>query len=92
MVAVAKPSVEVPVVVNELKATVPVKVGAYEKTAKPLPVSSVRADARFALEGVARKAATFVPSPETPVEIGSPVEFVRVRLSLMYPSPMVVEA
>jgi hypothetical protein len=38
------------------------------------------ADARFALEGVPRKVATPVPSPDTPVEIGNPVQFVRVPL------------
>jgi len=35
---------------------------------------------RLALDGVARKVATSVPSPETPVDIGSPVQFVRVPL------------
>jgi len=44
----------------------------------PVPVSSVKADARFALLGVAKKVATPVPKPETPVEIGSPVALVRV--------------
>ena len=44
------------------------------------PLSSVRAEARLALEGVARKVATPVPRPETPVEIGKPVQLVRVPL------------
>jgi len=43
-----------------------------------LPLSSVRADARLALEGVAKNVATPVPSPETPVEIGRPVQLVSV--------------
>jgi hypothetical protein len=53
-------------------------VGEVAKTAAPEPVSSVRAAARFALEGVARNVATFVPRPLTPVLIGSPVALVRV--------------
>jgi hypothetical protein len=57
-----------------------VSVGLVAKTASPLPVSSVRHDARFALDGVAKKVATLVPSPETPVDIGSPVQLVSVPL------------
>jgi len=38
-------------------------VGEVAKTADPEPVSSVRADARFALDGVAKKVATLVPKP-----------------------------
>jgi hypothetical protein len=53
-------------------------VGEVANTLAPLPVSSVSAAARFAEVGVARKAATPVARPETPVEIGSPVQFVRV--------------
>ena len=56
------------------------KVGLVAKTADPLPVSSVRAAAKLADEGVARNVATPVPSPLTPVETGSPVQFVRVPL------------
>lgn len=55
-----------------------VRVGEVAKTAAPVPVSSVNADRRFALDGVARNVATPVPSPLTPVEIGSPVAFVNV--------------
>jgi hypothetical protein len=44
----------------------------------PVPVSSVIADAKFAEEGVAKKVATPVPNPETPVEIGRPVQLVNV--------------
>jgi hypothetical protein len=56
------------------------KVGEVAKTAEPVPVSSVKADIRFALEGVARKVATPVPSPATPVLIGRPVKFVATPL------------
>ena len=55
--------------------------GAFWKTSAPLPVSSVTADARFALDGVARNVATPVPSPEMPVDTGSPVQFVKVPLA-----------
>ena len=50
------------------------------KTASPVPVSSVRHEARLAELGVARKVATFVPRPETPVETGKPVHDVSVPL------------
>lgn len=53
-------------------------IGFTLKTASPDPVSSVNADARFALLGVARKVDTLVPNPDTPVEIGSPVQLVNV--------------
>ncbi len=53
-------------------------VGEVANTNAPLPVSSVTAEARLADEGVARNVATPVPSPLTPVEIGSPVQFVSV--------------
>jgi hypothetical protein len=55
-------------------------VGEVAKTLAPLPVSSVKAAARLALDGVARKVATPVPRPDTPVEIGRPVAFVKVAL------------
>lgn len=54
--------------------------GLVAKTASPLPVSSVNAAAKFALDGVARKVATLVPSPLTPVDIGKPVQEVSVPL------------
>lgn len=53
-------------------------VGEVANTAAPLPVSSVRAEARLALLGVARNVPTPVPSPLTPVLIGSPVQLVSV--------------
>jgi hypothetical protein len=55
-------------------------VGLVANTNAPVPVSSVTAAARFALEGVARKVATPEPRPLTPVEIGRPVAFVKVAL------------
>jgi len=54
------------------------KVGEVANTFAPLPVSSVNAAAKFALLGVARKVATPVPRPATPVLIGKPVAFVKV--------------
>lgn len=53
-------------------------VGFVPKTRDPLPVSSVTAVARLALDGVARNVATPAPRPETPVLIGNPVQLVRV--------------
>jgi hypothetical protein len=50
---------------------VPVNVGFVANTANPLPVSSVSALARFALEGVAAHVATPVPNPVTPVAMGT---------------------
>lgn len=55
-----------------------VTVGDVAKTRRPLPVSSVIAAARFALDGVASTVAMPAPSPETPVPIGRPVAFVSV--------------
>jgi len=53
-------------------------VGEVAKTAEPDPVSSVRAEAKLADDGVARNVATLVPRPDTPVPIGKPVQDVRV--------------
>lgn len=53
-------------------------VGDVAKTKEPEPVSLVTADAKFAELGVAKKVAIPVPKPETPVEIGSPVQLVSV--------------
>jgi hypothetical protein len=52
-------------------------VGAVANTAEPVPVSSVNAARKFALDGVARKVATLVPRPDTPVATGNPVQLVR---------------
>jgi hypothetical protein len=53
-------------------------VGLLANTSAPLPVSPVTAEARLALDGVARNVATPEPSPEIPVDTGSPVALVRV--------------
>ena len=58
-----------------------IKVGALLNTNKPDPVSSVIAAAKLALDGVARNVATLAPSPLTPVDMGKPVQFVRVPLA-----------
>jgi hypothetical protein len=55
-----------------------VRVGDVANTKSPEPVSSVTADAKLADEGVAKKVATPVANPDTPVEIGRPVQLVRV--------------
>jgi hypothetical protein len=60
--------------------TVVTNVGEVAKTAEPVPVSSVKAERRLAELGVARKVATPVPKPDTPVAIGRPVAFVKVAL------------
>ena len=55
-------------------------VGVLAKTSAPVPVSSVTAVAKFALDGVAKNVATPDPSPEIPVETGNPVALVSVPL------------
>jgi hypothetical protein len=47
-------------------------------TLAPEPVSSVSADAKLADDGVAKKVATLAAKPETPVDIGKPVQLVKV--------------
>lgn len=64
--------------VVEASAIVVVKFGAVAKVSAPVPVSSVVAEMRFALEGVAAHVATPAPRPEMPVEMGSPVALVSV--------------
>lgn len=54
------------------------KVGVLANTFAPVPVSSVRAAARLALDGVAKNVATPVPSPLTPEPTGRPVQLVNV--------------
>ena len=66
---------EVPVAAPTFGVT---RVGVFANTNEPDPVSSVTALARLALVGVARNVATLAPSPDTPVEIGRPVQEVRV--------------
>jgi hypothetical protein len=55
-------------------------VGLVAKTLAPVPVSSVKAAAKFADDGVAKKVATPVPRPDTPVLMGKPVALVKVPL------------
>ena len=64
-----------PIVIPALKVA-PASVGFVANTATPVPVLSVRADERFALEGVARNVATPAPNPLRP-EPGYPVQFAR---------------
>ena len=71
-------AVATPVPVGIPLSTGVVIVGVVPNTNTPVPVSSVTAASKFALEGVARKVATPVPNPLTPVEIGNPVQFVNV--------------
>jgi len=63
-------------------ATVPnvgvTNVGEVANTSAPDPVSPVTAEAKFALVGVAKKVATFAPSPLTPDATGNPVQLVNV--------------
>jgi hypothetical protein len=54
------------------------RVGDVANTFTPVPVLSVSADAKLADEGVPKKVATPVAKPDTPVEIGRPVQLVRV--------------
>lgn len=54
------------------------RVGEVAKTSAPVPVSSVMAERRLALDGVAKNVAMPVPRPDIPVEIGKPVQFVSV--------------
>jgi hypothetical protein len=56
------------------------RVGEVANVRAPLPVSSVTAEARFALDGVPRNVATPAARPLTPVLIGKPVALVRVPL------------
>ena len=54
------------------------RVGEVANTFTPVPVLSVSAAAKLADEGVPKKVATPVAKPDTPVEIGRPVQLVRV--------------
>ena len=63
-------------------ATVPsagvTNVGLVPNTNAPVPVSPVTAEAKFALDGVAKKVATPAPNPLIPDATGSPVQLVNV--------------
>ena len=73
-----------PVTDNDVPVAAPItgvtKVGEVANTLEPVPVSSVNKAAKLALDGVAKNVAAPVPSPETPVEIGKPVQLVKVPL------------
>ena len=58
-----------------------IKVGVFANTKLPVPVSSVTAEIKLALEGVAKKVATFEPNPLIPVATGSPMQLVNVPLA-----------
>jgi len=64
-------------VVRDVAEATP-RVGEVANTKAPLPVSSVTAAAKLADEGVIKNAVTPAPVPETPVEIGRPVQLVNV--------------
>jgi hypothetical protein len=55
-----------------------VSVGLVPNTNAPVPVSPVTADAKFALDGVAKNVATFAPNPLMPDATGNPVQLVNV--------------
>jgi hypothetical protein len=86
-VATPAPSPETPVLIGNPVALVSTarlgvpmfgvnKTGLVANTKEPEPVSSVIADAKFALDGVAKNVATPVPNPEIPVLTGRPVALV----------------
>jgi len=74
----AVPVIFVPTNADGVPSAGVTRVGLVAKTNEPVPVSSVTAAIKFALDGVARKVATPVPKPLTPVEIGKPVALVNV--------------
>ena len=53
-------------------------VGLVPNTNAPVPVSPVTAEAKFALDGVAKNVATPLPSPLMPDATGKPVQLVNV--------------
>jgi len=77
-VAMGSPVAFVSVALDGVPSAGVTSVGAFAKTAAPVPVSSVKAERRFALDGVASHVAMPVPKPLTPVEIGNPVALVKV--------------
>ena len=88
-VATPAPSPDTPVLignpvalVNTARLGVPIfgvnKTGLVANTKDPEPVSSVMADAKLELEGVAKNVATPAPRPLTPVLIGRLVALIRL--------------
>jgi hypothetical protein len=53
-------------------------VGLVPNTNAPVPVSPVTAEAKFALDGVAKNVDTFAPNPLIPDATGKPVQLVNV--------------
>lgn len=80
-VAIGRPVALVSVAADGVPRFGVTSVGDVAKTKEPVPVSSVTAVIKFALDGVASQAAIPVPNPLTPVEIGRPVAFVSVPLA-----------
>lgn len=75
-------ALKLPVKLSDVPVAAPMtgvtKVGVLANTKAPVPIPSVTADFKLALVGVAKKVATPVPNPLTPVAIGKPVPFVKV--------------
>ena len=68
-------------------STFPLNVGDAEKTAFPVPVSSVNTDLRLAELGVPKNVATFDANPDTPELIGSPVASARLKAGVASEAP-----
>lgn len=75
------PAAKVELKLNEVPVAAPilgvVRYGEDAKTNNPEPVASETAAFKLELVGVAKKLATPVPKPDTPVEIGRPVALVK---------------
>ena len=80
-VLIGKPVALVKVALDGVPKAGVTNVGLVANTNDPVPVSSVTAAARFALDGVAKNVATPVPKPLTPVLMGKPVVFVKTPLA-----------
>lgn len=80
-VLIGKPVQLVKVPLDGVPSAGVTSVGEVANTSAPVPVSPVTAAARLAVLGVAKKVATPVPRPDTPVAMGSPVAFVSVPLA-----------
>ena len=79
-VAIGRPVAFVRVAAEGVPKSGVTKAGEVANTADPVPVSSVKAERRFALDGAPKKVAMPVPRPETPVLIGKPVALVKMAL------------
>ena len=74
----AVPVIFVPTKAEGVPSAGVTRVGLVANTSDPVPVSSVTAASKLALDGVPRNVATPVPNPLTPVLIGKPVALVSV--------------